>query len=101
MKKCILRHKSADPKLGPPGGPKNSPGLVFLNSSGAEFAGPKTGPLRGAGESRFCGSESRTVLESGILKLPFQGFMFHVADLNLLHLKFEGFRSGTLYNGSA
>jgi hypothetical protein len=41
----------ADPKSGPSGGPKNGSGLVFLNSSSAQFADPKPGPLGRAEKS--------------------------------------------------
>ena len=51
MKKSTSWTQRADPKSGLSGGPTNVSGLLFLNSSGEQFAGPKTGPLGRAEKS--------------------------------------------------
>ena len=64
IKKYFL-DTSADPKSEPPGGPKNGSGLIFRNSSGAQFADPKTGPRERAGTS--FGTSSFAALTRAVL----------------------------------
>ena len=64
IKKSFL-DTSADPKSEPPGGPQNGSGLIFRNSSGAQFADPKTGPRERAGTS--FGTRSFAALARAVL----------------------------------
>ena len=56
---------SAEPKSEPPDGPKNGSGLICRNSSGAQYADPKTGPRERAGTS--FGTSSFAALARAVL----------------------------------